>query len=307
MPHTKLPLLMSHKRSPSPLPLQFQLPIRIGSISWALATAAQICLASSQTLGPAMAVETAPVGSSRLTEVTARGRQLAEYERTVARALERLGKTFPETAKGDRFQQYLANKSAKGWTVSFGALSKNQDSFTVLYEAVESKPGGKFQTAKCKPGTVDNGLLLRQALAVKVCSQAFPGNGKKNTYAVLAAQAGRMYVYVYPAHTAPGIYPFGNDIRYTVSADGGTILDTRRMHKRVIGAPPVTDGAKPTMGVHVAALDDLPEDSDVMHVLLRKPPLGEMIATKHFVYMVDTDGSIKYRGTVDKILKKKHH
>jgi hypothetical protein len=38
----------------------------------------------------------------------------------------------------------------------------------------------------------------------------------------------------------------------------------------------------------------VPEDTDVFHVLARKPSLPEWIATKSFVYQIQPDGSIKY-------------
>ena len=57
--------------------------------------------------------------------------------------------------------------------------------------------------------------------------------------------------------------------------------------------------------MHTHVLDDTPEDTDVFHVLTRKPSVPEMILTKQFVFQVDPDGKIKYAGKSEDLLKKK--
>jgi hypothetical protein len=47
------------------------------------------------------------------------------------------------------------------------------------------------------------------------------------------------------------------------------------------------------------------EDTDVFHVLTRKPAVPEMIATERFVYQVGVDGVITYVGTTEEVLKAK--
>jgi hypothetical protein len=58
-------------------------------------------------------------------------------------------------------------------------------------------------------------------------------------------------------------------------------------------------------GIHTHVLDDTPEDTDVFHVLTRKPAVPEMVITKQFVFQVDPDGGIKYVGKSEDVLKKK--
>ena len=42
-------------------------------------------------------------------------------------------------------------------------------------------------------------------------------------------------------------------------------------------------------------MDDVPEDTDVFLVLSRKPLIDEFIVSEHFLYHVQTDGSISCR------------
>ena len=55
----------------------------------------------------------------------------------------------------------------------------------------------------------------------------------------------------------------------------------------------------------MAVLDDVPEDTDVFHVLSRKPSVPQLIATRKYVYQVAVDGSINYLGEAEKILGNK--
>jgi hypothetical protein len=57
-------------------------------------------------------------------------------------------------------------------------------------------------------------------------------------------------------------------------------------------------------GVHTHILDDTPEDTDVFHVLVRRPSVPEMIVTEKFFFVVEADGAIKYLGRTEEVLKK---
>jgi hypothetical protein len=46
-------------------------------------------------------------------------------------------------------------------------------------------------------------------------------------------------------------------------------------------------------GIHTHVLSDVPEDTDVFHVLTQDPPLPEFVGTAHFMYKVMTDGTIQ--------------
>jgi hypothetical protein len=246
-----------------------------------------------------------PASQAQLTEITNRGRLLAEYEKAGTRAIKALGKAFPKALKDGSFTHVLPNKSDSGWTVSFGTLIDRGDTFNVAYEAIEEKGSKKYKVRKCKPGTGDKGVLLGEARATIAAFAAFPRKARKNNYAILPTDNHNFYVYIYPAQAVADLFPFGDDIRFKISADGFKILEARRMHRSLIQNKKPSLKNPPAMGVHIAVMADEPEDTDVMHVLVRKPSMGEMIATPHFVYKIETDGSIKYLGTIEKVLKKK--
>jgi hypothetical protein len=52
-------------------------------------------------------------------------------------------------------------------------------------------------------------------------------------------------------------------------------------------------GATLSGSYHTQILSDVPEDSDVFHVLTRKPPVPETVGTQHFIYEVQKDGAIR--------------
>src|SRR5216117_1661215 len=78
------------------------------------------------------------------------------------------------------------------------------------------------------------------------------------------------------------VYPLGWDVRYLVSAYGMEILEKRQMHKTIIENQPTQQAKKVGAGYHTHVLSDLPEDTDVFHVLTQDPPVPEMGGTDHF-------------------------
>jgi hypothetical protein len=61
-------------------------------------------------------------------------------------------------------------------------------------------------------------------------------------------------------------------------------------------------------GYHFHILSDLPEDTDVLYVLNRKPSMPEYVVAGKLSYLVNTDGSItmddKKNAAADKTAKK---
>jgi hypothetical protein len=134
----------------------------------------------------------------------------------------------------------------------------------------------------------------------------FEGDQRPYNVAVLPAEEGQTWVYLVPAPTKPNMWPLGGDVRYLISADGVKIMSKRQLHKSVIEVePPKDKDNQQVAGMHTHVLDDIPEDTDVFHVLTRKPSVPEMVITKQFVFQVDPDGSIKYVGKPEEVLKKK--
>jgi len=154
---------------------------------------------------------------------------------------------------------------------------------------------------KNDPARVDEGFYLFAARAVELALAEFGKVNRPYNAAVLPvtaaedkAQQGLLYVYFYPAQTKAGTYPLGGDARYLVSADGMKIIEKRRMHKTVLDVAPVK-GKKMVAGYHSHVLSDVPEDTDVLHVLQQDPPVPEMIVTPHFEYEVARDGTIRIK------------
>ena len=52
----------------------------------------------------------------------------------------------------------------------------------------------------------------------------------------------------------------------------------------------------------MSVLDDVPEDTDVSHVLARSPAVPQLLVTGAFVYRIDVDGTITYVGRRGELL-----
>ena len=74
------------------------------------------------------------------------------------------------------------------------------------------------------------------------------------------------------------------------------------MHKTIIEFP---GGGNVQGSFHIAVMDQIPEDSDVFHVLARKPSIPELVGTRLFVYVIEPDGKIRYLMTMEAFRKMK--
>jgi hypothetical protein len=113
---------------------------------------------------------------------------------------------------------------------------------------------------------------------------------------------GSWWVYILPAPNREGAWPLGDDMRFRVAADGRSVLETRRMHLGTLEFDRSKRPAESRMvaGMHRTIVSDLPEDTDVFHVLTRSPRVFEYVFTPRFLYQINEDGSIRFvlgRGT----------
>jgi hypothetical protein len=182
-------------------------------------------------------------------------------------------------------------------------LTATRDTFFVSYEAIPAAQPGQFEgftgVAHEKP-LVDTGYYVRAARALDTASADFGPVRRSYNVASLPAPKGNWWVYLFPAPTVYGVWPLGADTRYLISADGRVILEKRRLHNTVIefsARKPPQPGAKVEASTHTAVLAEIPEDTDVFHVLTRTPRVPEYVMTDHFVYRIDTDGTIHFLGT----------
>jgi len=142
-------------------------------------------------------------------------------------------------------------------------------------------------------------FFLFAVRAIDVAMKDFGGTSRAYNVAVLPAPTEQLYVYLYPAQTKARVYPLGGDVRYLLSPDGLKIVEKRQLHKTILETPP-QPGKKTVAGFHMHILSDVPEDTDVFHVLTQDPPLPEYVGTAHFVYMVMADGTIQIQKEMKK-------
>lgn len=99
-------------------------------------------------------------------------------------------------------------------------------------------------------------------------------------------------VYIVPGQTKPGAYPLGGDARYLMSSDGATILEKRQLHRSIIESVPKAPSGKVVATVHAHVLTNMPEDTDVYFVLIRKPAMPEFVSAGGNTYKINEDGTI---------------
>ena len=241
---------------------------------------------------------TAPA-DAELAAITERGRLLAEYDQAAWHASDAVQTANPKTVEG---QHYIARKENRTWRVVFGALNPDKSKFVIGYEAEQQANPKEFLLKRDEPARVDGGFHLFAARALELALADFGPAARPYNAAVLPAEPGDtnakggLFVYLYPGQTKAGIYPLGGDARYLVSADGTKILAKRQMHKSVIESRP-PKGKKVEAGFHTHVLSDLPEDTDVLHVLQQDPPVPEFVSTAHFLYEILANGTIRIMKT----------
>lgn len=229
--------------------------------------------------------------NAELAAITERGRMLEEYDVAAASATDAMVALKPDASAAPYF---IARKTGKAWEVVFGKLNPNRDKFLIVYKASQGSSSKELTAKKVDPLSEDHGFYLNAAKAIQTASHDF-GTPKRNYNAyVLPAEKAQFYVYLLPAQTVEGVFPLGGDVRYTIAADG-TIVNKRQMHRTILESKDsVNAGQKAAAGYHSHTLGNAPEDSDVFHVLNRKPLLPEYVKTpdKH-LYAIQTDGSIQ--------------
>jgi hypothetical protein len=228
-------------------------------------------------------------------DVTARGRTLYEYDQAAWHATDAVQALHPPDQAVGR---YLALKSEKGWTVVFGHLNDKRDKFLIGYEATQGATLQEFTVKKLDPPKEDETFYLAAAKAFDTAIRDFQGERRPYNVAVIPAPHNQLYVYVVPAQTKTGVYPLGGDVRYLITADGGTIVEKRQLHKSILEIDPSTipKGTTGAGGYHTHVLTDVPEDTDVFHVLNRQPSQPEFIGTRNKkMYEISVDGTIRER------------
>jgi len=228
--------------------------------------------------------------NEELAGIAERGRLLYEYDQAAWHAADAVQLANPKAVEG---QLYIAKKENGKWLVVFGKLNDDRSRFAITYQADEQATLRLFAIHQQRGEPQDQGFFLYAARAMDLALQDFGRTNRPYDVAVLPAGAEQLYVYLYPAQTQARVYPLGGDVRYLVSADGMKISEKRQMHKTIIENQPTQHAKKAVAGYHTHALSDLPEDTDVFHVLTQDTPVSEIVLTPHFSYQIKTDGTIQ--------------
>ncbi|MFY9711336.1 MAG: hypothetical protein WAK88_14315 [Candidatus Cybelea sp.] len=249
----------------------------------------------------AAGAQQAPATPDQLAAITQRGRNLYAYDRAAWHGTDAARALLGSDSAG--LQDYIARKTASGWEVDFGALDSAGTSFLIRAEA-QSTDGRHFTAQVFATPRSETGFLVSAAHAVARARGAFvPVEGYAYNVAVLPNDDGTLYVYLYPAQAKLSVYPVGGDTRYTISADGTKVLETHRMHKNVLFArtasPIGPNGGRLVANVFKEVLADVPQDTDVFHVLAREPHLPSVIIAQGQRYFIDVDGAISYKGPAE--------
>jgi hypothetical protein len=227
--------------------------------------------------------------SSYLAGVTERGRALHDYDQAAWHGTDAFVALHPDT---NGLTHYICMKTPAGWEVVFPKWNATHDRLLVAYEAKEASGPTDYTAVKYDPPREGPDDLIAKERALELAIGDFPRQNRPYNSAILPAEDGNFYVYIYPGQTKNDVWPLGGDVRYTISADGKQIVEKRQLHKAILNMQ--LDPAKHVVaGMHVHILSDVPEDTDVLYVLTRRPSMPEIIDAGNRVFLVSTDGSIQ--------------
>ena len=241
-------------------------------------------------------VETSPASVAskpsvaELAAITARGRMLAAYDTAAWQATDAVMAAHP---KADPSGRYIAHLTETGWVVDFGRLNTLGDKFLVSYEATQVAGPAHFDVKSFDPARQDEGWNLAAAKGIETATRDFGRTDRPYNIAAFSKQSGDLYVYLYPAQIKAGVYPLGADVRYLLSPDGTKVIEKRQMHKTILEyAAPADRSESMAAGYHTHVLSEIPEDTDVMLVLVRQPHVPETVGAGAYIFTIATDGTI---------------
>lgn len=237
-----------------------------------------------------------PPTVEELSEIAARGQALAEYDQAAWHASDAVEALHPDPAI---VQRYVAKKTPAGWIVAWGHFDETHTHFLIAYEAKQGANPTEYTVIKHDPAIEDADFYFHATSALETARKDFYASGRparSYNISVLPAKTGDWYVYAIPGQQEWSVLPYGGDLRYTISHDGGKILDRRQMHKTVQEESMPADGSRPYFGYHTHILSDVPEDSNIFYAMTRKAQHGEWIATEKYTYEITPSFSLEYLG-----------
>jgi hypothetical protein len=273
---------------------------RVLTIAFAIAMAAPLLAQSRPKRAPKPAaaprptlVVPAPPSDDSLAAITRRGRAIAVADSVSWLAS---GAMTALSLPLDGIRRLIARHTEHGWEVAYGTLSSDESTYLITRLAT---PGIQIDWASSlfEPPRADTGYFARAARAIEASLTMFrPVEHRPHIATVIPADDGPWWlVYVYPAPIEAGVWPRGGDMRFRVSADGRIVTEARRLHETIAEYSVRTarsattkpgDGQPPVSG-------NAPEDTDVFHIIQRRPALPELMKAGKYQYHIDVRGGIR--------------
>jgi len=223
-----------------------------------------------------------------LAGVTERGRALYDYDQCAWHGTDAILAMHPDMSG---VTHYICVKTLTGWRLVFPQWNATHDGLMVAFEAEGSGANYRARAFDVPQDAGDDLLAKERALELAI-KDFHPSHRPYNT-AILGAPNGNFYVYLYPGQTKDTVWPLGGDVRYTITPDGKKIVEKRVLHKTILDME-YDAGDTPVSGFHTHVLSDVPEDTDVLYVLNRRPLIPESIGTvSGWVFVIHTDGTIE--------------
>ena len=238
-----------------------------------------------------------PPSSDSLAAISRRGRALAEYD--AAAWLGSDAMTSLSVAE-DGIRRFIVRRTDRGFEVAVGRLSAKSDAFYVTQLAMPGIQPNKWASSLFEPAEPDTGYFVRAARAVEASIAMFLPSTRR-PYAAMAIPADEgpwWWVYIYPSQIQAGLYPRGGDMRFKVSPDGRIVLEFRQLHDAIdeYSVRTARSSSVTKAESQLVVSGDAPEDTDVFHVVKRRPALPELVRGNHFQYRIDVDGSVRLLG-----------
>ena len=234
----------------------------------------------------------AGVSTDTLAAISRRGRALAVHDSIAWLGADAMTSLSLPT---DSIRRLIVRHSENGWEVASGVLS---DSGATYHISEIATPGiqAAWASTLFDPPEVDTGYFANAARAIEASIAMFHRpEGRLYLATAIPADDGPWWlVYLYPSPTVIGTWPRGGDMRFRVSGDGRVIMESRRLHDSITEYNVRT--ARPASELldrHPLVSGDTPEDTDVLHILQRRPAIPELMLAGKYRYRIDVDGSIR--------------
>ena len=241
-------------------------------------------------VAPAPTPEVNPPPSDSLEAISRRGRALA-----VRDSVAWLGSDAMTSLSlpADSIRRLIVRSTDHGWEVASGALTDDHSAFLISELAIPGIQEAWASTLYDSPEP-DTGYFASAARAIEASVGMFVRPAPRIFVAMAIPDANGWLVYIYPAPGGNGSWPRGGDMRFRLSEDGRVVTESRRLHESITEYSVRT--ARPSSALlerEPLVSGDTPEDTDVFHVLQRRPAIAELMSAGKYRYRIDVDGTVR--------------